>query len=153
MNSATSPRNILQGYVTNLEFGGLRIPVTIQSMLIREYAARNKFLFKLSVGEYAFPGCFLQLEGLFPQLSDLEGIGMCSMFMLPKNSEIRHRIYERCISAGAALHLIIEGIVIREIKDVERVEEILSFHRCFKDSLTTIASELLPELPLPDCFT
>ena len=31
----------VRGYVTNDEFGGLRIPVPVQNLVLRDYAARN----------------------------------------------------------------------------------------------------------------
>lgn len=153
MSSQPPVRNVLQGYVTNIAFGTLRVPAPMQNLMLRDYAARNNLLFKLSVGEYSFPGCYLQLEGLFPQLPTLEGIGMCSMFMLPKNPERRHVVYEKVIGAGAALHLLLEKLVIRDWKTVERVEEILKFNLCLEHSPSTIPTELLPKLSVEDTFT
>lgn len=153
MSSPAQPRNVLQGYVTNIEFGGLRVPATMQNLMLRDYAARNNLLFKLSVGEYNFPGCYLQLDGLLPQLPKLEGIGMCSMFMLPKSGEHREQIYTQVFNAGAALHLVLEKIVLRRPDDAARVEETLRFHEAFKNCVSTIPEGLLPPLSLPDCFT
>jgi sporadic carbohydrate cluster protein (TIGR04323 family) len=152
--AGSSPvRNVLQGYVVNVEFGGFRIPAPLQNLQLRDYAARNNLQFKLSVGEYSFPGCCLQLEGLYPQLHSFEGIGMCSLFMLPKSEERRQRLYSACLNAGAALHLVLEGIVLRKSADIQRVEEILAFHRSFAFCPTTIPRELLPELSVNDSFT
>ena len=152
MNNPPAPRNILQGYVQNIQFGELRVPAPMQNLMIRDYATRNNLIFKLSVGEYSFPGCFLQLEGLFPQLHKLEGVGMCSMFMLPKSAERREKVYDAFIKAGAALHLILEGIVIREQKQIDRVEETLKFNQWIKKSPTKIPADLLPKLSIPDWF-
>ena len=153
MNKPGTARNILQGYVTNREFGGLRIPGTLQNLMLRDYAARNNLSFKLSIGEYSFPGCYLQLEGLLPQLQNFEGVGMCSMFMLPKDPKRREVIYQEFVKAGATLHLVLENILIRELPDSDRVEEALRLNQFFKNSPSSIPRELLPSLPLPDCFT
>jgi sporadic carbohydrate cluster protein (TIGR04323 family) len=146
-------RTILQGYVVNTEFGGFRIPAPLQNLQLRDYAARNNLQFKLSVGEYSFPGCYLQLEGLYSQLHSLEGIGMCSLFMLPKSEERRNQLYDACLDAGAALHLVLEGIVLRKSADRERIEDILAFHRSFQFCPKTIPIELLPPSSANDSFT
>ncbi|MFN8391627.1 MAG: LIC12192 family sporadic carbohydrate cluster protein [Bdellovibrionota bacterium] len=153
MSSTASARNVLQGYVVNVAFGNLRVPAPMQNLMLRDYAAKNNLMFKLSVGEYSFPGCYLQLEGLYPLLRTIEGIGMCSMFMLPKHEERRRLVYQKCIEAGAAIHLLLEKVVIRDWTTVERVEDVLRFHRAIAQSPTTIPTELLPKLPVPDCFT
>lgn len=152
MNSPSAKRNILQGYVTNVSFAGLRAPAPMQNLMLRDYAAKNDLIFKLSVGEYAFPGSSLQLFGLLRNLTEIEGIGMCSMFMLPKAEEKRHALYEACVSSGAAIHLILEGIVIRNSATAEKVEEILKFNHWLKLAPTTIPQELLPRLSAKDSF-
>lgn len=152
MTKTSSQRNILQGYVTNVAFAGLRVPAPMQNLMLRDYAAKNSLIFKLSVGEYAFPGCSLQLFGLLPHLKNLEGIGMCSMFMLPAKAKQRHALYEACIGAGAAIHLILEGVVVRDFATAERVEEILNFNRWLEAAPKTIPNELLPRLSIADSF-
>jgi len=146
-------RNVLQGYVQNTAFGGFRIPAPLQNLQLRDYAAKNNLLFKLSVGEYSFPGCYLQLEGLYPQLPALEGIVMCSMFMLPKSEERRNKLYEACLNAGAALHFALEGIVVRERNHIAKIEQTIKFNQWFKFCPTQLDKESLPPLLINDSFT
>lgn len=146
-------RRLLQGYATNREFGGLKVPASMQNLLLRDYAARNNFIFKLSVGEYAFPGSFLQLEGIIKNLAGLEGVAMTSMYMLPVKKYHRERIYKEFFQQGAALHLVLENIVIRSEADVAFLEEILAINQTLKLSLEKIPGEILPVLQLPDTFS
>lgn len=146
-------RNILQGYVVNAEFGRFRVPAPMQNVYLREYATRNNLIFKLSVGEYSFPGCYLQLESIYSELPNLEGIGMCSMFMLPKPEKKRFELYKACIDSGAAIHMLIEGIVLRKEADIERVEQALIFDQLLKFSPTHIDPALIPPSTVNDSFT
>ena len=49
---------------------------------------------KLSVNELFFPNCFLQLQSLLTELNELEGVLMCSMFMLPVKKKDRELVYK-----------------------------------------------------------
>jgi sporadic carbohydrate cluster protein (TIGR04323 family) len=127
-----------RGYVTSREFGGCRIPVPIQILVLRDYAARKRLFFKLPVNENSFPHSYLVLEGLVRRLSDLEGILVCSMFMLPERPERRHRLYDHVFRQGAAMHLVMEDMVIRAPGDVEPVEDILAVYHSLRHCPTSI---------------
>jgi len=146
-------RRVLQGYVTNVAFGGLRVPAPMQNLMLRDYAARKNLLFKLSVGEYSFPGCFLQLDGLLSQAVKFEGIAMCSMFMLPRRAEKRKQVYETLIANGTALHLVLENLVVRRWEEAEYLEEIISLNQYIERAPARIPDELLPRLNVIDSFT
>ena len=142
MSEDEKKRNVLQGYVTNRRFGNFLVPGTMQNLLLRDYCARNNLIFKLSVGEYAFDGCYMQLEGLFANLRNVEGVGMCSMFMLPKSAEHRARVYDAFIETGAAIHLLLEGIVVRTREDAARLEEVLLMNQAFDAALPGLPADL-----------
>lgn len=124
-HAALSIREGFRGYCTNAEFGGHRIPVPVQNLVLRDYAQRRNMLFKLSVNELQFPNCYLQLMGLLTQLPTLEGVLMCSLFMLPKDPGMRQTLYRGFLAQGASLHCVMENLVIRTDEDVEHAEEIL----------------------------
>jgi sporadic carbohydrate cluster protein (TIGR04323 family) len=136
----TRVRSGYRGYVSCREFGGFRIPVPVQTIVLRDYCARNGFIYKLHVNENEFPHSYMVLDGMLNELEGLEGILMFSMFMLPKRATRRNTVYERVFRAGIELHLVLENFVIRTAADVRPVEEILS------------ASALLPLCPkrIPD---
>ena len=146
-------RDILQGYVVNVEFDGLYVPATMQNLMIRDYAKRNGLKLRISVGEYCFPGCTLQLDNIVKKLPEVEGIAMCIMFMLPKDDTKRQQLYDKVIAAAAALHLLLENIVVRSAEDAERVEEILYLNRMIRGAPQHIPKDILPSCHEIDSFT
>ncbi len=119
-------RSGYRGYVSCREFGGLRIPVPVQTIVLRDYCARNKFIYKLHANENEFLNSYMVLDGMLNDLDGLEGLLVFSMFMLPKRAQRRWSVYERIFKAGVDLHLVLENVVIRGPSDVPPVEEILA---------------------------
>jgi sporadic carbohydrate cluster protein (TIGR04323 family) len=124
----TANRSGYRGYVSCRSFGGLRIPVPVQALVLRDYCARHGYLYKLHANENSFPNSYLVLEGMIEELDRCEGLLATSMFMMPKREERRQQIYDAILSKGASLHFVLEDIVIRKPSDIEPVEEILSIH-------------------------
>jgi len=132
-----------RGYVTSREFGGLRIPVPVQSLVLRDYCARKKLLYKLHVNENIFPHSYLVLEGMVRDLSAEQGILMCSMYMLPQRTERRARIYRKILEQGAELHFVMEDVVVRGMADTAVVEEVLAAVGWLAHCPTRILDELI----------
>src|SRR3546814_426349 len=103
-------RSGLQGYVTHQSFKGMRMPATVQNLVMRDYITRRGAEVRLSVGEYFFDNCFVQLYSMLRRLDEIEGIVMCSLFMLPADPAKRGWIYDRLLESGAALHSAFEGL-------------------------------------------
>ncbi len=59
------------------------MPATVQNLVMRDYITRRGAQIRLSVGEYYFDKCFVQLYSMLRKLDEIEGIVMCSLFMLP----------------------------------------------------------------------
>ena len=135
MTAGQSLRKGYRGYVTSREFGGLRIPVPVQSLVLRDYCTRKGFLYKLHLNENMFPHSYLVLDGLVNNLSEFEGVLMCSMYLLPERAARRERIYRQILDQGAHLHLVLEDIVLREESDIAAIENVLA------------AAVLLPQCP------
>jgi sporadic carbohydrate cluster protein (TIGR04323 family) len=114
-----------RGYVTCREFGGLTIPVPVQSMLLRQYCQMNNYVYKLHLNENIFPHSYMVLDGIVENLVDFEGLVMCSIYMLPKKASRREHIYKKIISQKIAVHFVIEDIVCKNLKDSAFIEEIL----------------------------
>ena len=121
-----APRQGYRGYVSCREFGGLSIPVPVQSTFLRDYCARKGFLYKLHVNENEFPHSYMVLDGMLQELDGLEGILMFSMFMLPQRPQRRRGVYERILATGIELHFPLENLVIRRPEDVEPIEAMLA---------------------------
>jgi sporadic carbohydrate cluster protein (TIGR04323 family) len=130
-----------RGYVSSREFGGLRIPVPLQALAMRDYCARKNLFYKLHANENSFPHSYTVLEGLIRNLSSFQGLLMTSMFMLPHRPERRARIYETIFRQGADLHFVLEDMVIASLADVEPVEEILSIYQTLKHCPHTIPQD------------
>ena len=94
------------------------MPVPAQNILYRDYANKHGLYLKLSVNELFFPNCYLHLQGLLEELDDLEGVLMCSIFILPQDRELREKIYQRFAESGSELHFGLESLVLRSRREM-----------------------------------
>jgi sporadic carbohydrate cluster protein (TIGR04323 family) len=140
--TAMPARSGYRGYVSSREFGGLRIPVPVQALVLRDYAQRKKLLYKLHVNENLFPHSYMVLEGLVRTLNGFEGVLVCSMFMLPERPERRARIYERILEQGVEMHLVLEDMVIARRADIAPVEEILQITETLRHCPASVPIEV-----------
>ena len=131
-------RSGYRGYVSSREFGGIRMPVPVQVMVLRDYCQRRGLLFKLHVNENSFPHSYLVLESLVRNLDGFEGLLVGSMFMLPRRAERRTAIYREFFRDGLELHLVMEEKIVRGPADVDEVEEILSVYETLRHCPTEI---------------
>lgn len=127
-SAVTSRRIGFRGYVTCREFGGLRIPVPVQTHLMRDYAKRQGLTFMLHENENLFPGSYMVLEGLLANLDGFGGLFATSLYMMPQRKERRMSVYRRIIEQGAELHFILENLILRTQDDIAPLEEILIIH-------------------------
>ena len=136
-----------RGYVTHREFGGLRLPVTIQNRLLRDYAAHEGLRIKLTVPEYHFRDCFMQLRGICAtDLARCEGLIMCSFRMLPGDAEERELVYEAILRSRSTMHFVMENRVVRDRRDLEELELLLRMRSALDACPKAIPLELLPPL-------
>lgn len=127
MNPASKiERYGLLGYVTSREFGGLRIPVPLQSLALRDYCSRKSFVYKLHSNENIFPNSFLVLDGLINAVPSSTGIVMCSIFMLPESRSLRLKFLQRIFNHSGEVHFVLEDLVLQNIDDVNQVDLILN---------------------------
>jgi sporadic carbohydrate cluster protein (TIGR04323 family) len=124
----TSNREGYRGYVSSRDFGGLRIPVPVQALVLRDWCQRHGKIYKLHLNENSFPHSYMVLEGMVRNLDGLEGMLMVSMFMLPERRERRRALYDRVLAQGVDLRFVMEDMAIARPADIEPVEEILSIH-------------------------
>jgi sporadic carbohydrate cluster protein (TIGR04323 family) len=150
---ANRARSGLQGYVTHQSFKGMRMPATVQNLVMRDYISRKGAQLRLSVGEYFFDNCFVQLYSMLRRLDEIEGIVMCSLFMMPENPEKRRWIYDRFLESGAALHFVFEDLVVQDEDGVRRAEELLRMNAALDAAPTRIDPSLLPPIEGIDSFS
>ena len=110
-------------------------------------------MFKLGVDEFNFSNCYLRLMSLLQELPTLEGILMCSLFMLPKETGRRLQIYEEFFRHGASLHFIMENAVVRVREDIDFVEELFQLSETLKTCPEAISADFLAPLGGADFFS
>lgn len=114
-----------RGYIGSRPIAGERTAQHVQNLVVRDYAQRMGFYWKLSAVEYAMPGCYMMLESLIDELPSHEGIICFSINMLPERPGRRCDVYSRVFAQGGEVHTALEGLAIRNTDDAERVEEML----------------------------
>jgi sporadic carbohydrate cluster protein (TIGR04323 family) len=114
-----------RGYIVSRPVRGSHFPQRVQNLVVRDYAQRRKLAFRLSVTEYAMPGCTMMFESLLDELPDLDGIVLFSLFVLPGQRERRRRAYERVLAAGKTLHAALENLVLAKPTDIPAWEDII----------------------------
>lgn len=104
----------IRGYCTHQSFGSFRIPVPQQNILIRDFAKKNNFNFKLSTNEFYFKNCYMQLSRLVEIcISErIFGLVMLSYFMLPQNLLELKNILNKLLNNNVNIYFIIENIKI-----------------------------------------
>ena len=114
---------------------GQRQPHHIQNIVIRDYCGRYGLEYLLSATEYAMPHSFQLLYQTLDELPDLDGIVMYSLFLLPESSTQRDKIMRLVIDANKSLHFAVEDLRVRDVQDLQRIENIWS------------VSQVLPHCP------
>lgn len=114
-----------RGYISSRPIRGTSFPHRVQNLVVRDYANRKGFVYKLSATEYAMPGCYMMLSGVLEELVTLEGIILFSLFMLPKRQEKRLDIYHQIINQGTQLHAALEDMVLRQEDDINEFEDLI----------------------------
>lgn len=137
--------SILIGYVSHREFGGFRMPATVQNLVMRDYAQRMKAGFRLSVDEHSFADCYMRLFAILDHPDGIDGVVMCSASMLPNRYELRHSVYEKILTHNVALHFVFENFIVGNSEDVRKTEEIRSFTQILKNCPQSIPADLLPQ--------
>ena len=119
-------RSGYRGYVTSRSFGGLTVPVPMQSLALRDYCSRKGYIYKLHLNENIFPHSYMVLEGIAVDTSSFEGILMCSMFMLPTNSVRREAVLQKILQQETPIHFVFEDVVIKSFNDINLIEDSLN---------------------------
>ena len=119
-------RTDLKGYTTPRRFSGFQIPVSLQSMAIRRYCSDHELMFNHHVSENITSDSYLVLERLISESGKGVAIGMCSLGMLPKDSDRRSRMLAECAKKGTSVHFVFEQLVLRSESDLDTLNEFLT---------------------------
>lgn len=113
-----------RGYIASRPILGERAPQHIQNLVVRDFAKRRNLLYLLSATEWAMDECHMILEEVLDELPKLNGVIAYSLFMLPKNSCARARIWDRFLAGGKIFYAALEGLRVAQTEDVRRIEDI-----------------------------
>jgi sporadic carbohydrate cluster protein (TIGR04323 family) len=119
----------LRGYVSSRLFMNERAPQHIQNIVLREYCYKIGYEYLLSGTEYAMNSSYLILEQLINEIPKVNGIIAYSLFQMPDNQKLRISIYNDIISNGGEIHFAVERLEIRNLSDIERLENIWSVRK------------------------
>jgi sporadic carbohydrate cluster protein (TIGR04323 family) len=108
---------------------GENTPQHVQNLVIRDYAARNGFAYRLSATEYAMPGCFMMLETAVRALDHTDGIIFFSLFMMPPDPGERRKVYARALQLNRTLCFALENLSFGNEQDIDRLEDMFSVER------------------------
>ena len=100
----------LHSYSLARPFGGMNIPIAIQSLYIRDYCRRNNYTFKLPIVEWCMDNVYENLSTLLRQ-EGITDIGMTSIFILPVNDiKLKSLMYD---VSPITFHFPLESLVVQ----------------------------------------
>lgn len=118
-----------RGYIGSRPYSGIDFPQNLQNFVVRNYCQKYQLHYLLSATEYKMPACYMMLEEVLSNIASLEGIVMCSIFMLPESIEKRQRIYDIVLQHECSIHAALEDMAICNKNDIESVENILRLNK------------------------
>ena len=120
-------RYTARGYIASGPFKNNRIPQHIQNAIIKGYCDDNKMNFILSRAEYSI-GKDSQCQ-LWAALNEgNKNVVFYSVWQLPQDIEIRHKIFRHCLTKEICLHFAVERIRIDNIDAVADVELLIQVY-------------------------
>ena len=115
--------NKFKGYISSRVFMGERVPQNIQNLCIRDFCNKNNFHYVLSSTEHAMENSFLVLKKLSNNLGKIDGIVMYSMFQLPRNKDLRLKIFNNFKKKKKKIFFALENKELN-INSLELIEDI-----------------------------
>jgi len=112
----------LKGYIFSRPFMGERVPQHIQNIVLRDYCNKIGGIYLLSATEYSMQDSKLILEQVLNEVSSKVGIVAYSLFQLPSLKKDRMKVYCKIINLDSEMHFSVEGLSIKKMKDVARIE-------------------------------
>ncbi len=137
----------LRGYIFSRPFMNERVPQRVQNLVIRDYCSRNNYNYLLSFTEYAFNEDFYILQNLVNNMKEIDGIIFYSIFLLPKQDNIRMNLINKILKQKKYLFFALEDMKLFNKNDIHKIDNIWKI----KKNLNKIKeSELIQSLKLND---
>lgn len=120
------------GYINLKNLNGVLYPSSIQNIMMKDYIQNVlKGTFYLSPTELLQAKFPITLKTLVGKETKVDGIVMLSSFYLPENFFVRKRIYREIIKMRKSVHFILDELVFRSKRDIDKIEEYLIFNNDF----------------------
>jgi sporadic carbohydrate cluster protein (TIGR04323 family) len=125
----------------------MNIPINIQSCFLRDYCAKNGFLYVLPQTELINAGSTYILTGLLREISKLPNlIGMTSIFMLPYHIEKRLEILQEIDkNNNLEWHFPLESTICKTSQLLELTAEHTFLEEMSRKSATDLYKAIRPE--------
>lgn len=120
------------GYINLKPINEVLYPSSIQNILMKNYV--TEFLngkFYLSPTEVLQAQNLITLNTLISNEVKVNGIVMLSIFSLPPQKKKRDILYKRALNNKKELHFIFDEIILKDKKDVEKIEDRIIFTNIF----------------------
>ncbi len=124
----------MRGYISSRPFQGYRYPQHIQNIVIKDYCLTRGIQFLLSATEHTILGCYMILEQVLHEVSQIDGVVFYSLFQLPENKKERMDLYRRMQESGKEFHFAMERMQASNETDFKKLEEIWLL-KCVIESL------------------
>jgi len=95
-------------------------------MAIRRYCEDRGLAFNHHVAENITTDTYLVLERIVEEAHLYQAIAMCSIGMLPSDSQHRTALFARCLAHKTSIHFLFEQIIVATESDVLAVDELIS---------------------------
>ena len=120
------------GYINLKNLNGVLYPSSIQNIMMKDHIQNVlKGIFYLSPTELLQAKFPITLKTLIGKETKVDGIVMLSSFYLPEDYFVRKKIYKEIIKTKKSIHFILDELVFRSNKDIEKIEEYLIFNNSF----------------------
>ena len=83
----------------------------------------------------------ITLKTLVGKETKVDGIVMLSSFYLPENYFVRKQIYKEIIKMKKSVHFILDELILKSNKDIDKIEEYLIFNNPFFTKTRSIMPE------------
>lgn len=114
-----------RGYIFSREIDGNIIPQRVQNLVVRTLAQQKGDTLLLSAAEYNLENCYMVLNGILSELTEIDGFIFYSLWMLPPDFNKRQELFDQVLSQQAELHFALEGLSLTRPTDVALIEDIL----------------------------
>ena len=120
------------GYINLKNLNGVLYPSSIQNIMMKDYIQNVlkgiSYLSPTEILQAKFP---ITLKTLVGKETKVDGIVMLSSFYLPEDYFVRKQIYKEITKMKKSVHFILDELILKSNKDIDKIEEYLIFNNSF----------------------